>query len=204
MPVETTKTFGCSIKWSDKRDAAKQAFEKWAQEPVALGPIDLDGVKKLLKNDTNKLRLINIWASWCGPCVAEFPDLVEINRMYRGREFEMVGISVDSPDAKDKVQAFLDENQASYPNYLYDGRDPNALIDAVDPKWEGAIPYTLVIKPGGAVLYQPDPRLKIIELPLEVKKAIVGVSCGRTPKDGLSGCSRSRGCSEPALSVVKG
>lgn len=174
-PVETTKTFGCSVKWSDKRDAAKQAFEKWAKEPVALGTIDLDGVKKLIKNDGKKLRVINVWASWCGPCGAEFPDLVEINRMYRGRDFEMIGISVDGAETRDNVGAFLEKNQASYPNHLYSGADVYALIEAVDPKWEGAIPYTLIVKPGGEVLYR---HLGEIE-PLEVKKAIVGY-LGRT------------------------
>jgi peroxiredoxin len=178
VPVETTRTFGCSIKWSDKRDSAKQSLEKWAKEPVTLNAIDLEGVKRLVKNDGKKLRLINVWASWCGPCAQEFPDLVEINRMYRHRDFEMVGISADSgPDVKDRVQSFLAENQASFTNHLFNGADVYALIDAVDPKWAGAIPYTLIVKPGGEVLYR---HLGLIE-PLEVKKVIVGY-LGRTYK----------------------
>lgn len=177
VPVEKTKTVGCSIKWSDKRDSAKQAFEKWAKEPVTVNAIDLEGVKKLLKNDGKKLRLINVWASWCGPCGQEFPDLVEINRMYRGRDFEMVGISVDGPKTKGDVPGFLEKNQASYPNRIYSGTDVRALIDVLDPKWEGAIPYTLIVKPGGEVLYR---HLGTIE-PLEVKKVIVE-HLGRTYK----------------------
>jgi len=177
-PVETTRTFGCSIKWSDKRESAKQSLEKWAKEPVALNAIDLEGVKKLVKNDSAKLRLINVWATWCGPCAQEFPDLVEINRMYRRREFEMVSISVDSGlNIKDRVQSFLEENQASFTNYLFSGADTYALIDVVDPKWPGPIPYTLIVKPGGEVLYR---HLGSIE-PLEVKKVIVEY-VGRTYK----------------------
>jgi thiol-disulfide isomerase/thioredoxin len=175
--VETTKTFGCSIKWADKRGSVKQAFEKWAQEPVKLDTINLDGVKALLKNDSKNLRLVNFWSTTCGPCVVEFPDLVEINRMYRGREFEMVGVNLDGPAARDKVQAFLAKNQASFANHIYDGKDIYALIDAVDSKWPGAIPYTLLIKPGGEIIYR---HLGTIE-PLEVKKAIVA-SLGRTYK----------------------
>jgi peroxiredoxin len=177
VPVETTKTFGCSIKWADKRGSVKQAFEKWAQEPVKLDTINLDGVKALLKNDSKNLRLVNFWSTTCGPCVVEFPDLVEINRMYRGREFEMVGVNLDGPAARDKVQAFLAKNQASFANHIYDGKDIYALIDAVDSKWPGAIPYTLLIKPGGEIIYR---HLGTIE-PLQVKKAIVA-SLGRTYK----------------------
>jgi peroxiredoxin len=177
VPVEKTRTVGCSIKWSDKRDSVKQSFEKWAKEPIRLEAIDLDGVKKLVKNDGNKLRLINVWASWCGPCAREFPDLVEIHRMYRGRDFEMVGINIESPEEKAKVQSFLQTNQASFVNYVYSGKDTYALIEVVDPKWEGPIPYTLIVKPGGEVLYR---HLGTIE-PLEVKKAIVEY-LGRTYK----------------------
>jgi thiol-disulfide isomerase/thioredoxin len=177
VPVLTTKTVGCSIKWSDKRDSVKQAFATWAKEPVALGTTDLEGVKKLLRNDGKKLRLINIWASWCPPCREEFPDLVEIYRMYRGRDFEMVGISVDGAETKGDVPAFLQKNQASYPNRVYTGADMQALVNVVDPKWEAAIPYTLIVKPGGEVLYR---HLGAID-PLEVKKVIVGY-VGRTYK----------------------
>ncbi len=177
VPVETTKTVGCSIKWSDKRDSVKEAFAKWAKEPTGARPIDLATIKKLLKNDGNKLRVVNIWASWCPPCAKEFPDLVEINRMYRGRDFEMVGVSLDDPKTKDKVQAFLEKNQGSYASYLFDGQDVQGLISAVDPKWESEIPYTLIVKPGGEVLYR---HLGMIE-PLEVKKVIVGY-LGRTYK----------------------
>jgi len=176
VPVEKTKTFGCSIKWAEKRESVKQAFEKWAQEPVKLDAIDLDGVKKLLKNDSNDLRLVNIWSTRCGPCVAEFPEFVEINRMYRGREFKMVSINTEGSATKDRALAFLKKNEASFTNYVFDG-DPYALIDAVDPKWQGAIPYTLLIKPGGQVVYR---KMGTID-PLELKKAIVE-QLGRTYK----------------------
>jgi len=176
VPVEKTRTFGCSIKWSDKRDLVKKAFAKWALEPVTVQSMDLAGVKGLLRNGSGKLRVINIWASWCGPCVAEFPELVEINRMYRRRDFEMVGLNVEGPKARDKVLAFLKKHQASFTNHVYDG-DVYALIEAVDPNWPGAIPYTLVIEPGGKLLYR---RLGMID-PLELKKTIVNY-LGRTYK----------------------
>jgi len=176
VPVETTKTFGCSIKWSDKRDSARQAMEKWAQEPVTSSTIALEDVKGILKNDTDKLRFVNIWSTRCPPCVAEFPELVEINRMYRGREFEMVSISVDGLSGRGKAHQFLKSKEASFTNYIYNG-DVYAFIETVDPKWPGAIPYTLLIKPGGEILHT---HLGMIDA-LEMKKIIVGY-LGRTYK----------------------
>ena len=107
VPVATTKTFGCSMKWAEKEKTVTSERDKWAKEPVALAMIDEAGIKKLIKNDSDKLRLINVWATWCGPCVAEFPDFMTMQHMYRGRDFEFVSISADNPDKKDKVLKFL-------------------------------------------------------------------------------------------------
>ena len=175
VPVETTKTFGCSVKWASKRDSVKQALAQWAAEPVSVEAIDLEGVKAVLKNDTDKLRVVNIWSLGCGPCVIEFPEFVTMNRMYRRRDFEMVSLNVDGVARKGKVLEFLDAREASFKNYLYEGSDIYAFIEAVDKDWPGAIPYTLLIKPGGELL---DRRLGMID-PLEVRQTIVE-SLGRT------------------------
>lgn len=177
VPVETTRVFGCSVKWSDKRDSVKQAFEKWAQEPISVSMVDIEDAAKLVKNETNKLRVINIWATWCGPCVREFPELVEINRMYRGRDFEMVGVNIEGEGAKDKVQAFLEKYQGSFTNYLYGGKDVYAFVQTISTKWPGAIPFTVVVKPGGEVLFTHTGMIDALEL----KKIIVGY-LGRTYK----------------------
>src|SRR5206468_1695707 len=103
VPVEQTKVFGCSIKWAEKRDTARKSAEAWAKEDVSLKTIDEKGIKVLVKNDGDKLRLANVWATWCGPCVEELPELVAINRMYRRRPFELITISADEPGAKDQA-----------------------------------------------------------------------------------------------------
>lgn len=169
VPVEKTRTFGCSIKWASKREYVKKAFEKWAKENVALETIDGKGISGLVKNDSGKLRLVNVWATWCGPCVVEFDELIEINRMYRGRDFEMITISADSPERKDRVLSFLKEKQASCKNYIFDSDDKYLLMESVDEESLGGIPYTFLIKPGGKIIYR---RLGLID-PLELKRAIV-------------------------------
>lgn len=167
--VSTTKTFGCSMKFSDKRYTAVNEKENWKKETVTLQKVDELGIKNLIKNDSGKLRLINIWATWCGPCVTEFPAFLTMHRMYRGRDFELVTISADNPEAENKVLKFLQDRHASTRNYLFDGDDKYKLIEAVDPNWQGALPYTILVEPGGEIVYA---RQGIIDT-VEMKKLII-------------------------------
>jgi len=153
VTTKTTKVFGCSVKWAEKGDWMEKAKKEWAAEPVSLEMIDEAGIKELLKNNSDKLRLINVWATWCGPCVIEFPEFVTINRMYRGRDFEFISICPDDTSKHAKALTFLKSKQASNKNYLFNIKNKWALIEAVDPKWQGALPYTLLVEPGGRIVY---------------------------------------------------
>jgi peroxiredoxin len=169
VTTPTTKVFGCSVKWASKKDHQKEVEEEWAKEQVAVGLIDEAGIKDLLKNNSDKLRLINVWATWCGPCVTEFPDFMTINRMYRGRDFEFISISANDPAQKEKVLKFLKGKQASGKNYLFSIDDKYKMIEAIDPKWQGALPYTVLVEPGGKIVYGKQGRIDVKEM----KKAIV-------------------------------
>jgi thiol-disulfide isomerase/thioredoxin len=167
VPVEKTKTFGCSIKWPDKRGYAESAVGEWAKEKVSIEDLKLTDVRALLTNQTTDYKLINVWATWCGPCVTEFPHFVNINRMYRNREFELITISLDEMSRKQNALNFLTKKQASTKNYILDG-DKYKFIDALDKKWEGSLPYTLFIAPGGKILYAKEGLIE----PQELKKLI--------------------------------
>jgi len=170
VKIPVTKVFGCSIKWSWKDEYTQKLYKQWAELPVTLEDIDLQGVKDLIKNSTSgKLRLINIWATWCGPCVTEFPDIVIIDRMYRGRPFEFISISADKQARRTDVLNFLQKQQASNKNYIFNKDDVYKLIEAVDPEWQGALPYTLLVEPGGKIVYRKQDTID----PAQMKKLIV-------------------------------
>lgn len=169
VAVAQTKTFGCSVKWSEKGEWAVKAPLVWAKEPVNLETIDDAGIAALLKNDTKNVRLINVWATWCGPCVTEMPEFVDMNRMYRRRDFEFITLSADKPDKKERAHDMLKKMQASAKNYIYNSADQYKLIEAIDPQWQGALPYTLLIAPGGKVLYRTQGSIE----PQKMKKMIV-------------------------------
>jgi peroxiredoxin len=169
VSVARTKAFGCSIKWAGKAESVKNFMAQLAAEPVTVEPVDEAALKALRKNDSKKIRLVNLWATWCGPCLTEFPDLVTINRMYRNRAFEMVTVAANFPDERTDVLEFLKKQQASGRNLLFATTDKYKLMEAFDPEWNAALPYTVLIAPGGKVLYQVQGALD----PLELKRTIV-------------------------------
>jgi peroxiredoxin len=169
VAVKTTRVTGCSTKWADKEADARKSLERWNAEPVALEAIDLAGVTRLAKNETKKLRLINLWATWCGPCVAELPELVTMNRMYRGRNFELVTISLDDLAKKEDALRVLKENHVAGSNVILSVDDRDKFAEALDQEWPGPVPYTLLVAPGGKIIYRKTGAID----PLEVKRAIV-------------------------------
>jgi len=168
--VEETPTIGCSIKWADKRESARRSLQMWSRENVTVEMADAKSIKELIKNDSGKLRVVYIWASWSGPSVKQLQEFVTMNRMYRKRDFELITISADSPKRRNRVLSSLKKQQVSSKNLLFNSEDEYELMTAVDKDLLGGIPYTILIQPGGKVIYR---KVGMID-PLEVKKAIVG------------------------------
>lgn len=169
VALTQTKTFGCSTKWAWKESWARDKEAEWEKQPVSLQDLDKEGVQQLIANDSNKLRLINVWATWCAPCRLEYPNFVILHRMFGARDFEFISLSVDDIKKRDKVLSFLKETNSSLPNYVYSADDKYEMIEAVDEAWNGALSYTLLIEPGGKVIWNHQGTVDFQEL----KTAIV-------------------------------
>jgi thiol-disulfide isomerase/thioredoxin len=179
VTTATTKPFGCSTKWIENKAELIRVDEKMYGAPVVLESIDATNVAALVRNDTKKLRLINLWATWCGPCVKEFPGLVSTSHRFANRDFEVITISVDDPTDEAKVKHFLDQAHATVPNrvqrslkvegrrtnnYLFTGASMDALMKALDPESPGPVPYTVLIAPGGKILERRAGGINFAEL----------------------------------------
>ena len=124
------------------------SFKLDAQEISPLRSTDdLDDIKK---STSGKVTLVNIWASWCKPCVEEFPDLVKLYRDYKDKGFTLVFISVDSKDEiKEKVIPFLEKHKVDFTTYYVDFKSMDDFINYFDKNWEGAIPSTYIYGKNG-------------------------------------------------------
>ncbi len=172
VPVEKTKTFGCSIKWASKAEWRHKLDADWNKKPVEVTDADINGIKEIIENKSGKYRLINLWATWCGPCVIEFPEFITMQRMYGARDFEFISISTDGLKKKDKVLEFLKDKHAATKNYICSSDDKYALIEAIDKNWQGALPYTLLVAPGGKIVYGHQGVIDVLEVKKEIMKQI--------------------------------
>ena len=161
--------------------AALCAFGQSASEtaPVSsakITQIDIAALKQLIK-PTGKPRLINFWATWCGPCREEYPDLVKIDEQYRGK-IDFLTVSLDEVADKDTaVPKFLAEMKAQMPAYLLvTNNDDEAAMAAVSKSWNGALPFTILFDPNGGVAYVRQGKVRIDLLKAALGKYVAPVS----------------------------
>jgi peroxiredoxin len=164
LAVEHTGVFGCSTKWKSKIASGQEYLKKIEAEPVTLEDATAETLKKLRANPTGKLMLVNFWATWCGPCVVEFPDLETTYRMFRMRDLDMVTVATNMPDEKPGVMKFLQKQHATGRNLIFASTDTYSMQAAFDPKWESGVPYTVLLAPDGTVLYQQTGDLDVLAL----------------------------------------
>lgn len=125
--------------------------------------VNLDGSKFDLASRRKNVVLLNLWATWCGPCRYEIPELQRIHDTYAKRGFEVVGVSVDE-GAAELIQQFATENKMTYP-LVHDpeGKIANILEASV-------LPTSIMIDRDGRIIWKKVGA--ILENDEELKSAI--------------------------------
>ncbi|HEX8265434.1 MAG TPA: redoxin domain-containing protein [Pyrinomonadaceae bacterium] len=147
-------------------------------ETTALIPVtrlDFAGLQTLLKREPEAKRplLINFWATWCTPCVEEFPELVKIDHEFRPRGLDFVTISLDDlAEIKRDVPKFLAAMKAEMPAFLLKTADEDAAIQLVAPDWRGGLPFTILLDSAGKIAYSRMGVIKPDILRLEIEKVL--------------------------------
>lgn len=119
-----------------------------------IGTIDLDGVKRRLADakSAGKVAVLHFWATWCGPCIDEFPALARMyDRIVGEPRIDFVAIAVAEEDPV-AVKRFVDESRATFPVMIAVTDDAEEFTDSIDPRWGGVLPTTLVFAPDGTLV----------------------------------------------------
>jgi thiol-disulfide isomerase/thioredoxin len=169
VAVEKTPSVGCSTKWIYKEEGRKAELAEIEAKPVTITRASADDFKALRANSSGKLRLVNFWATWCAPCVQEMPEVQTMLRMYGHRAFDVVTASINYPDEQPGALAALTKLHATSRNLILGSTDIYTLLAAFDPDWNAAVPYTILIKPNGEVVYKNQGPFH----PLELRRIII-------------------------------
>ncbi len=117
---------------------------------VTVTPANAPVIQRAIAAQKGHVVLVNFWATWCGPCVAEFPAIVQTSRRYKAQGLRVFAVSADQlKDKQTKVVPFLVKSHADFPVYLEKSADPEDFINAFDPAWQGDLPRTIIYDRAG-------------------------------------------------------
>lgn len=120
---------------------------------VHVMPADVPAIKTAIAARRGQVVVVNMWATWCGPCVAELPALAALSRKYRGRGLTVIGVSLDSQSfLHSRVEPLLAQKGVTYPVYLARTPDPAVLIQAFGGGWQGDLPQTFIFDRQGRLV----------------------------------------------------
>jgi thiol-disulfide isomerase/thioredoxin len=127
-----------------------------ARQPVAsreLRTVTAVELRQVLAAERGRLVLLNLWATWCVPCLKEIPDLVALEREFDARGLVVIGVAMDEPgELETAVRPFHAQHFPEFRSYLRGEPDMDALASAVDPAWNELLPTTYLIGRDGAIL----------------------------------------------------
>ena len=125
------------------------AFSLPLKAATALSPLDEQDFSRLVSAHRGKVLLIDFWATWCAPCREEMPKLVKLCSAYRDRGLAFTTISCDEPEQETQATTFVTSQGAPGPYYVKRAKSDDSFINAIDPKWSGALPALFLFNRSG-------------------------------------------------------
>lgn len=160
----TLESCGQSVITSNVEPATK------APDHVDIPVFNFDSLEPLLNTTTEKIHIINFWAMWCAPCVKELPVFEAYKKL--NPNVEIILVSLDFiEDIDTKLKPFLKKNNITSTVVLLDDADANTWIDKIDPKWSGAIPFTIIFNNKNRSLHERS-FVDVQDLENTIKKTI--------------------------------
>jgi thiol-disulfide isomerase/thioredoxin len=116
-------------------------------------PVTAEELLRRVRDGKARVTVVNLWATFCQPCVEEFPDLVRLAKTYRDQGVRVFFVSADFESELPAVRRFLRQQGVNDPTFLKAQDDDNAFITTLHPEWSGALPATFVYDARGRLRY---------------------------------------------------
>lgn len=140
-------------------------------DPLRIERISMEEIRTLVQRPSERIRLFNVWATWCPPCVDEFPELLAIQSDFR-EHLELIAISANTPQEEEDVRAFLERQGASGRNLLFDNDDLHSMVKALDRRWKEILPHTVLVDRTGRIRFRREGRIDEAKLRSEIAKLV--------------------------------
>lgn len=149
--VVAALVIGCNRQNGSEKELQKTENGRSAQKIVQqVRQLNESRLQTLVKERNGKILFVNVWATWCAPCIEEFPDIVKLAESYEGKNVEFIGISVDFPDEADsKILPFMVKQGVPFDVYVAGFEKQEMFINALNESWSGAIPATFIYDASG-------------------------------------------------------
>lgn len=141
---------GCGM--ATRSDGRQQAAQVRAEllRPKTVEPIGAADFRSVLESHRGEVVLVNLWATWCKPCLKELPDIARVQQKYRDKKFTVIAVSFDDlEDLETKVRPFAQKQLSDFINYLQNEDDPEKFVSVMDKSWEGVVPTNFLFDRAG-------------------------------------------------------
>ncbi len=142
------------------------------QAQSKLTAVDETGYPKLVSGYKGKVLMVDFWATWCKPCRAEMPELAKLSKRLAARGFALVTVSADEVEQEAAAANVLKNDGVTGPAYLKQPKDDDTFINAIDPKWGGALPAIFLYDRSGKKVRSFIGETPVKELEAAIEKLL--------------------------------
>lgn len=137
---------GCGMAVGRSQQAAAGKLRAELLRPKSVEPVGAEEFRQILAAHRGEVVLVNLWATWCRPCVREIPELVKLQQKHQEQKFTVIAVSFDDiEDLNPKVRDFARQNMPDFIHYLQKDDDPEQFVRVMDAEWEGVVPTNFLL-----------------------------------------------------------
>ena len=114
-----------------------------SSDQIQMIDVDGDSLLQVIRAADAKVKIVNVWATWCQPCREEFPDLLKAYEQTRDKGVQLILVCADFPEQREAARKFLADHGNDFPTYFKTGKDME-FINALSSEWSGALPGTFI------------------------------------------------------------